>query len=52
MTKQQLIDLVQKLKTLSTSAPTLSAKLSTDGEKIKPKKASTTAKRQALLDSI
>lgn len=52
MTNAQISEFVTKLRTLATSAPTLSAKLSSDSEKIKPKRTGESAKRKALLDSI
>lgn len=50
MTNEQLAAFVAKLRTLATSAPTMSAKLASDSEKIKPKRKPN--QRQALLDSI
>jgi hypothetical protein len=54
MSQEELIELVKKLRTHSTSAPTLSAKLKSDGEALgqKAKKVSLAAKRRALLDEL
>jgi hypothetical protein len=50
MNPEQLRAFVQKLKEYSTSAPTLSSKLSSDSEKIKPKREKSA--RQKLLDDL
>jgi hypothetical protein len=54
MNDEQLRALVQRLKTYSTSAPTLSSKLANDGETLKPKRPvnAETAKRKSILDSL
>lgn len=50
MTDQQVIDFVQKLRALATSAPTLSAKLASDSDKIKPKREK--SKKSRLLAEL
>lgn len=55
MSTQQLTDMVAHLKTLSTSAPTLEAKLSADSEKIKVKRKPSSPDallRKSILDTI
>lgn len=50
MTQAQLMDFIKTLSVLSTSAPSLSAKLASDGQKIVSTR--TQSKRKAILDSI
>lgn len=53
MSQTELRALVENLKQLSTSPPTLSAKLNADGEAIKPRKTNAvTAARQKLLADL
>jgi len=53
MTQDQLIELVKKLRSHAVSAPTLTAKLKSDGELINPqRKISLAAKRRALLEDL
>lgn len=53
MSQAELRALVENLKQLSTSPPTLSAKLSADGEVIKPRAANgKTAARNKLLADL
>lgn len=51
MTDDQLREMVNKLRTMANSAPTLSAKLASDSEKIKPKNP-VAAKRKAILEGL
>lgn len=55
MSNEQLTELVQRLRTYATSAPTLSSKLSTDSNNAHPRKrqlSAAAAKRKALLEEI
>ena len=53
MSQDQLIELVKKLRSHAVSAPTLTAKLKTDGEALNPKKSqSVAARRRALLEDL
>jgi hypothetical protein len=51
MSNEQLADLVKKLRTHAASAPTLSAKLQDESDKIKPRNTKS-AKRKAMLDAL
>jgi hypothetical protein len=51
MTNEQLTELVKKLRTHALSAPSLSAKLQDESDRIKPRN-NKSAKRKALLDSL
>lgn len=51
MSPEQLAELVRKLRTHATSAPTLSAKLQSESDSIKPRNTKS-AKRKAMLDAL
>lgn len=51
MSSDQLAELVKKLRTFAASAATLSAKLQTESDAIKPRNTKS-AKRKALLNSL
>ena len=53
MSQEQLIELVKRLRSHAVSAPTLTAKLKSDGELLNPaKKVSVAARRRALLEEL
>ncbi len=57
MSEEQLLDLVQKLRQHATSAPTLSARIANDSEKVKVTRkprvlTEEQRKRQSILDAI
>lgn len=53
MNNQQLAELVKKLRTHAASAPTLSAKLQSESDAVKPRRSKKIdPKRQAALDAL
>lgn len=54
MTPDELRSLIQRLRTLASSSPTLSSKIQTDSDNVNPKKRTNTAaaKRRAILADL